>query len=47
LTVADVFRVLMRLENQEQTVPWIPVVVPLLAVLLAVCIYLIYWAVLT
>jgi hypothetical protein len=38
--------ILMRLENQEQMVPWIPVVVPLLAVLLTVCIYLIYWAVL-
>ena len=46
LTVTDVFMVLMRLENQEQVVRWIPVIVPLLAVLLTVSIYVIYWAVL-
>ena len=38
--------VLMRLENQEQMVRWIPIIVPLLAVLLTASIYLIYWVVL-
>ncbi|HKU70968.1 MAG TPA: hypothetical protein VJQ51_09025 [Burkholderiales bacterium] len=30
----------LKLEKQEDLIPWIPIVVPMLAVLLAVCIFL-------